>query len=198
MNDRFERDERVIASLLSGHDSAALPPFEDVRRRAARRTGPVIAWTFRLAVAGVVAVVAVVLGSGLAGFRSGLSEGQAGSQPASAGATSRCLDERASVARWGSVQGVAGAYIVPASDVAAWQETRDAGRGARPQSPFRSYGTEPLLVCFFDGDFDSFPGAAHRPPYDRIVIIFDATGAPILDSAGPRDYLKVERPGPRP
>jgi hypothetical protein len=31
-----------------------------------------------------------------------------------------------------------------------------------------------------------------------IVVIFDARGQPTLDSTGPHDYLKVERPGPRP
>lgn len=40
-----------------------------------------------------------------------------------------------------------------------------------------------------------------RPADDRIVIIFDATRPPILDSAGPRDYLCREAgpvPGVRP
>jgi hypothetical protein len=55
-----------------------------------------------------------------------------------------------------------------------------------------------MLVCFFDGDFDGFPGKGNRLLYDRIVVIFDAGGQPTLDSAGPHDYLKVERPGPRP
>ena len=87
---------------------------------------------------------------------------------------------------------------MPAHDVAAWQETRHVSSGIRRESPYRSRGAEPMLVCFFDGDFDGFPGKGRRLPYDRIVVIFDATGLPTLDSAGPRDYLKVERPGSRP
>ena len=114
-------------------------------------------------------------------------------------ASAKCLDQRPAVAsRWGTVNAVAGAFVVPAADVAAWQETRDASRGIRPVSELRGRGAEQMLVCFFDGDFDSFPGRGNRPAYDRIVVIFDPGGRPTLDSAGPHDHLKVERPGPRP
>ena len=117
------------------------------------------------------------------------------------GAIGDCESHRAEVAkRWGPVQSVSGAFAVSALDVVRWQETRDAAQGIRPVSPLRRLNipdAAPLLVCFYDGDFDHFPGRGTRPPFDRISVIIEATGRYTLDTAGPRRYFKVERPGQR-
>jgi hypothetical protein len=202
MKEAAEHDERLAAELLAGRDrNLSLPPFRAVQRRASDRNPQLLTWMARLGMATAVLIVAVVLGSGITAFRNRGASSEAGTQSAVGVLTpeARCLGHGSDVAaRWGPVQGVAGAFVVPANDLAAWQETRNADRGARPQSEFRSRGADPMLVCFFDGNFDSFPGRGNRAPYDRIVVIFDADGTLTLDSVGPRADLKVELPGPRP
>ena len=116
-------------------------------------------------------------------------------------AVTDCASHSGEVAkRWGAVRTVSGAFAVQALDVIAWQETRDAAKGIRPTSPLRRLNlpvTTPLLVCYYDGDFDHFPGKGHRPPYDRIVVIIDGEGRYTIDSAGPSQYLHIEKPGAR-
>jgi len=93
---------------------------------------------------------------------------------------------------------LAGAYLVIARDVADWQETRDTAFGVVRTSKYRSLAPDlPVVVCFFDGEFDHFPGKGNRPTYDRLVVFVNADDQLVLDSAGPRANLKVERPGIR-
>jgi len=199
MTNRAEPDERLLAEVLGGADrNLSVPPFSLVRQRGSQRRG-LFVWATRLAAAGALAGVAVVLAGGLMAMRARPVSSEVATQAAALAPAAQCRDHATEVTtRWGSVQGVAGAFIVSATDLAAWQETRNADRGARPESEFRSRGAEPMLVCFFDGTFDGFPGAGKRPLADRIVVIVDANGTLTLDSAGPQADLKVERPGPRP
>jgi hypothetical protein len=107
-----------------------------------------------------------------------------------------CIARQPEVAlNWGPVRGVAGAFAVTAKDLAEWQETRDASRGIRPASVWRNVPPDLALnVCYYDGDFNNFPGRDKRPAYDRIAVIIGADGRLTLDSAGPHDNLRVERP----
>ena len=193
MNDVSETDERLIAGLLRGQDpNIVTPPFRPDRPTGRRHFAT---WSGRLAAAAVVVAVAGLAGTALSTWRDGRDTGgTSGAAAGSADPAAECGRLAPEAQRWGAVNAVAGGFRVTAETVAKWQENRDASRGIRTPSNFRGRGTEPLLVCFFDGDFDGFPGRGQRPAYDRLVVIFDATGWPVLDSVGPRDYLKVELP----
>jgi len=125
-----------------------------------------------------------------------LSAGCSVANASSSAATDVCVARQAEVAlSWGSVRSVAGGFAVTARELADWQETRDAARGIQLRSKWRAMPIElPVTVCYYDGNFNNFPGRAKRPPYDRIAVIVGADGKLTLDAAGPHDNLKVERP----
>lgn len=114
----------------------------------------------------------------------------------SAQAVEVCRAKQSEVAlRWGAVSQVVGAYSVTAGEVADWQETRHRASGIRRTSHWRSvFSGLPVHVCYYDGDFDGFPGKGQRPPYDRLAVIIGADGAISLDAAGPRSVFPIERP----
>jgi hypothetical protein len=93
---------------------------------------------------------------------------------------------------------VAGAFVVPAADLAQQDETRGGATGPHPvRSSFRDYPSDALIVlCFFDG-FIAAPGgpAPIRPatfrPYDRYVVTVDPAGHAALAVAGHRDSIAV-------
>ncbi|MGH2796827.1 MAG: hypothetical protein ACRDM0_03920 [Thermoleophilaceae bacterium] len=121
------------------------------------------------------------------------------SEVSSPAALDVCLGKQAEVAlAWGRVDRLAGAYAVTAGELADWQETRHRARGIAPTSQWRDAPAGlPVHVCYFDGDFDNFPGKGQRPIYDRLAVIVGNDGALILDSAGPQSALEVERPAGR-
>ena len=92
---------------------------------------------------------------------------------------------------------LAASFIVPASGVVNWQETRNGPNGPRPQSKYRALPAgEQLTVCFYDGVFTGYP--SHRgvslAPYRRMVVIVTADGTAELDMVGPTSSIPLVRP----
>jgi hypothetical protein len=104
-------------------------------------------------------------------------------------AVSTCQSQVASVIGkvGGEIKTVSGAFAVPAAKVADWQERRGPASGPRPVSQWRQVpATEILNVCYFDGLFYAPGGPLSsnpRPPYDRLIVVIDAKGTPVLDTA---------------
>lgn len=98
----------------------------------------------------------------------------------------------------GEVKTVSGAFAVPAAKVADWQERRGPVSGPRPVSQLRQ--TPPiqiLTVCYYDGLFyapGGPPSSNPRPPYNRLIVVVDASGNPTLDTATWQNVFPVVDP----
>lgn len=98
----------------------------------------------------------------------------------------------------GEIKSVSGAFAAPAAKVADWQERRGPATGPRPVSQWRQLPTtEMLTVCYFDGLFyapGGPPSSNPRPPYNRLIVVVDAKGTPVLDTATWQNVFPVVDP----
>ncbi len=118
-----------------------------------------------------------------------------GGSPPSTRATSAA---DATCAQAGYTGIVAGAFTVPAADLAQEDETRGGANGPHPvRSSFRDYPADAMIVlCFFDGFIAAPGGPPPIPPgtfrpYDRYVVTVDPSGHAALAVAGHRDTIAV-------
>jgi hypothetical protein len=100
---------------------------------------------------------------------------------------------------------VAAAFASTAGSVVKWQETPSSPDGPRPISQWRDHPpTEPVAVCYLDGDFGSAKGppplpgsnATPRPNWNRVVYLVGVDRRPIGMVFGWQDRIAIRDPGP--
>lgn len=99
---------------------------------------------------------------------------------------------------------VAASFDSSAKSVVTWHETPLTANGPRPVSEWRQHPpTEPVAVCYLDGDFGPPRGPApplgasdHRPNYDRVVYVVGVDRRPTAIVFGWQDRIPVRDPGP--
>jgi hypothetical protein len=100
---------------------------------------------------------------------------------------------------------VAAAFASSAGSVVKWQETPLSPDGPRAVSQWRDHpATEPVAVCYLDGDFGSAKGG---PPgygttstplanWNRVIYLVGAERRPIGVTYGWQDRIPIRDPGP--
>lgn len=110
----------------------------------------------------------------------------------------------ASVRLAASSSKVAAAFDSSAHSVVAWHEAPLAANGPRPISEWRQHPpSEPVAVCYFDGDFGPPRGPAPAadtttaalPNYDRVVYVIGVDRRPIGITFGWHDGIPIRDPG---
>ena len=100
---------------------------------------------------------------------------------------------------------VAAAFDSSAASVVKWEETAPMPVGMRTVSAWRDRpATEPVAVCYLDGDFGPakhpapLPGdtAAPLPNWDRVVYLVGADRRPVPVTFGWQDRIAIRDPGP--
>jgi hypothetical protein len=100
---------------------------------------------------------------------------------------------------------VAAAFASSAGSVVKWHETPLAPGGPRPFSEWRDHpATEPVAVCYLDGDFGPakqpppYPGssATPLPNWNRVVYLVGVDRRPIGVVFGWQDRIPMRDPGP--
>lgn len=146
-------------------------------------------WVPAVTALALVGIASLLIGTQLTG----------GDSPGARQSARGCEGEAFDAARGmagGSGASLRGSFAVSAETVAAWQETRLGPDAPRVTSDFRERSpAQPVTVCFYDGNFVSLP----RPPgedvhYERLVLIVDADGTVIVDTAGPANRIPVRAP----
>jgi hypothetical protein len=116
-------------------------------------------------------------------------------------AATECTGRVAEYAKqFGSVSGVAAAYMSDAETVARWEETpREPGGGHFTRSRWRneSPGT-PVVVCFLDGTFYPPGGPPERADRQQITRMEFLSGAGRIQArrVGTREDLPAASPSP--
>ena len=100
---------------------------------------------------------------------------------------------------------VAAAFDSSAASVVEWEETAPMPIGMRVVSQWRDRpATEPVAVCYLDGDFGPakhpapLPGstATPVPNWDRVIYLVGADRRPIGVTFGWQDRIAIRDPGP--
>jgi hypothetical protein len=100
---------------------------------------------------------------------------------------------------------VAAAFDTHAASIVGWEETAPMPVGMRVVSTWRNHpATEPVAVCYLDGDFGAakgpapLPGSAATPlpNWDRVVYLVGAERRPIAVIFGWQDRIPIRDPGP--
>jgi len=100
---------------------------------------------------------------------------------------------------------VAAAFDSSAASVVKWEETAPMPVGMRMVSTWRDHpATEPVAVCYLDGDFGPakhpapLPGstATPVPNWDRVIYLVGADRRPIGVTFGWQDRIAIRDPGP--
>ena len=100
---------------------------------------------------------------------------------------------------------VAAAFDSSAASVVKWEETAPMPIGMRVVSQWRDRpATEPVAVCYLDGDFGPakhpapLPGstATPVPNWDRVIYLVGADRRPIGVTFGWQDRIAIRDPGP--
>jgi hypothetical protein len=100
---------------------------------------------------------------------------------------------------------VAAAFASSAGSVVKWHETPLSPDGPRPVSQWRDHpASEPVAVCYLDGDFGSAKGgppgpgsvATPLPNWNRVVYLVGVDRRPIGVVFGWQDRIPIRDPGP--
>ena len=112
-------------------------------------------------------------------------------------ATQESFDSCRAAADWHTRPGIEliDARTRTAGEVSAWHETRDGGAGTTRSRWREVDGDAVMTVCLYDGDFSdlpvSRPADAPPPQYERLIVVVDPAGTPVLDRVGRRDGVNL-------
>lgn len=111
-------------------------------------------------------------------------------------ASDRCASEGLEYVRsgWGDQVRLVAAVPSDGESVATWLETPGKPVSADQVAAWRDVGAKSVVICFYDGDFSSFPGPPEASKnYTRMMLLISDGEEPIVQSVGPASDLAPDQ-----